>query len=287
MQGILPAIVTPFHEDGTFNPLVFEKLIERFYAAGVDGLYVCGQTGEGMQQPVEQRKRVAEVAVRCSPAGKHVIVHIGGHTTADAVDLAKHASSIGAAAVSSLPPAGGYSFQEIREYYRAVAAASDVPLLVYFFPSIAPNCTALPQILELCDLPNVIGLKFTDSDMYKVWSIRQRGKIVFHGSDEMLISGLIMGANGGIGGTYNVMPELFVQLYRHAQAGEWQKAKAVQDIINPVIAELLKYPLHDALKRVLRAQGYEAGRSLLPRRRLSPEESLNLVNHLPLAIPVY
>ena len=287
MQGILPAIVTPFHEDGEFNPLVFEQLIERFYKAGIDGLYVCGQTGEGLQQPIEQRKRVAEMAVRCSPAGKHVIVHIGGHTTTDAVDLARHASRIGAAAVSSLPPAGGYSFLEIREYYRAVAAASDVPLLVYYFPSIAPNCTLLSQILELCELPNVAGLKFTDSDMYKVWSLRRKGKIVFHGSDEMLVSGLIMGANGGIGGTYNVMPELFVQLYRHAQAGEWQKARELQDIINPVIAEILNYPIHDAIKQILRAQGYDAGRAILPRRRLGEDEWLNLLNHLPLEMRVY
>lgn len=131
LQGILPAVVTPFDAEGRFDVVAFERLIARLYAAGVHGLYVCGQTGEGLQQPPEQRKRVAEAAVRCSPPGKLVIVHIGAASTAEAVELARHAAKIGAQAVSSLPPAGPFPFEEVRGYYRDLAAASAVPLLVY------------------------------------------------------------------------------------------------------------------------------------------------------------
>src|SRR5512140_1516543 len=91
-HGILPAIITPLDQEGHFAPAAFERLLERVYAAGVHGVYVCGQTGEGPQLDVEDRKRAAEVAVRCSPPGKLVIVHAGAPRTAEAVELVKHAS---------------------------------------------------------------------------------------------------------------------------------------------------------------------------------------------------
>src|SRR5258708_573051 len=164
LKGILPATVTPFDSDEQFVPAPFEALLESLYAAGVDGVYVCGGTGEGLLQTVEQRKRVAEVAVANSPAGKQVIVHVGSHRTADAVDLARHAGRIRATAVSALPPLGGYSFAEVRQYYAAIASASDAPLLVYFFPESYPGVQTAEQVLDLCTIPNVIGLKYTDFD---------------------------------------------------------------------------------------------------------------------------
>jgi dihydrodipicolinate synthase/N-acetylneuraminate lyase len=91
-----------------------------------------GQTGEGLLQPIEERKRVAEVAVKDSPAGKQVIIHTGAYRTADAVELTRPASRIGATAVSSLPPLGAYSFAEIREYYKALAAAFQIAGTVLF-----------------------------------------------------------------------------------------------------------------------------------------------------------
>src|SRR5438445_12984281 len=112
LNGILPAVVTPLDADEQFAPAPFEALLESLYAAGVDGVYVCGGTGEGLLQTVDQRKLVAEAAVRNSPKAKLVVVHVGSHRTADAVDLADHASRIGAAAVSALPPAGNYSCAE-------------------------------------------------------------------------------------------------------------------------------------------------------------------------------
>src|SRR5438445_12497865 len=113
LNGILPAVVTPLDADEQFAPAPFEALLESLYGAGVDGIYVCGGTGEGLLQTVEQRKRVAEAAVRNSPKGKQVVVHVGSHRTADAVELAAHAGRIGASAVSALPPLGNYSFAEI------------------------------------------------------------------------------------------------------------------------------------------------------------------------------
>src|SRR5258706_1379878 len=140
LKGIIPAVVTPVDKDERFASGPFEVLLERMYSAGVHGVYVCGQTGEGLMQTVEQRKSVAEASMRYSPQGKQVIVHIGASRTADAVELARHASGIGVTAVSALPPFGSYSFEEILAYYQDIAAASDLPFLVYYFPE---TCAAI------------------------------------------------------------------------------------------------------------------------------------------------
>ncbi len=275
-HGILPAIVTPFDAQDRFNPAAFEALAARLYPAGVDGLYVCGQTGEGLQQSAAQRKLVAECAVACSPAGKQVIVHIGAGTTAESVDLAKHASRAGAHAVSSLPPLGSYSFPEIREYYAAIAAAAEVPLLIYYFPNFSPAIATTEQALELCAIPNVIGLKFTAPDFFRLWCLKRSGAVVYNGYDEMLISGLVMGADGGIGTTYNLMPERFAALYRHSVAGDWDQAKAEQDVINELIAVLLRYPFLPATKLLLKWSGIDCGECIEPRRRLTAAEEAGL-----------
>src|SRR5439155_23822668 len=106
---------------GAVDCTAMERLIARLYAADVDGLYVCGQTGEGLAQSVKMRKAALETAAACSPAGKIVIAHVGAARVEDAIDLARHAASQGVAAISSLPPTGPFSFEEIREYYATLA----------------------------------------------------------------------------------------------------------------------------------------------------------------------
>ena len=275
-SGILPAIVTPFDENENFRQPAFELLVERLYTAGIDGLYINGQTGEGLLQPVEQRKRVAEVVRRLSPAGKQVIVHVGAYRTSDALELASHAASIGAHAVSSLPPLGSYSFAEVRAYYQELAAASELPVLVYYFPAICPVIQEKREVLELLEIPNVIGLKFTDFDLYKMSRIKQRGCVIFNGHDEVLIAGLLMGADGGIGTFYNIVPELFVQVFQLVRQGRWEQAKEVQNRINELVEIVLRFPLMPAVKTILRWSGIDCGRCLEPRRAITPEEEREL-----------
>ncbi len=271
-EGILPAVVTPFDLEGNFNAAAFERLLERVYGAGVDGLYVNGQTGEGLQQTVEQRKESAEAAVRMSPKGKTVIVHVGAHRTVDAIALARHAAKVGVSAISSLPPQGMYSFEEIYAYYEAVAAATDVPLLVYYFPAASPAVKEAEQALRLLEIKNVIGLKFTDYDLYKLWLLKRRGCVVFNGHDEVLVAGMLMGADGGIGSFYNVAPELFVRAYGLAQAGEWEEARAVQERINELVEIGLRFPVVPAIKKMLEWSGVDCGRCVAPRRGLTEKE---------------
>jgi N-acetylneuraminate lyase len=280
--GILPALLTPFDEDGKFNARVLEQLLARLYAADVHGVYLCGSTGEGMLLAAAQRKLVTEIAVKNSPPDKQIIVHVGANTTAETIDLARHAAQVGAHAISSLPPlVGGYSFTEIKTFYEQLAAASELPLLLYYFPEISPAIKSAEQILELCAIPNVIGLKFTDYDLYTMLRLKQQGATIFYGRDEMLTAGLLFGADGGIGSFYNILPSLFMTLWYETRENHHDAAMGAQELINKFITITLRYPLFPALKTILRWTGIDCGACLAPRRaRLTEAETHQLREEL-------
>jgi Dihydrodipicolinate synthase/N-acetylneuraminate lyase len=205
LYGILPALVTPLHSDETLNAAALERLLERVYSAGAHGVYLCGNTGEGTSLPAEVRRQVAEVGVRNSPRGKQVVVHAGASSLAEARSLVQHAAKLGVAAVSSLPPAGA-SYPEMRTYYDALAASSDVPFLAYYFPGAGSQSLSGDQLAEICALPGVTGLKFTDYNLYVLSLLVRDGAILLNGRDEVLAAGLLFGAHGGIGSIYNWFP---------------------------------------------------------------------------------
>ncbi len=275
-SGILPAVVTPLDDNERFLPASFERLLARLYEAGAHGVYVSGQTGEGLLQPLADRELVIQAAVRNSPKDRTVIAHVGAWRTADAIRLARHAARAGAHAVSSLPPIGLYSLEEVKAYYAALAAASDIPVIVYYFPELSQAIATLDAQRELLAIPNVIGLKFTGFDLYSLSKLKQAGAVVFNGHDEVLAAGLLMGADGGIGSFYNLVPELFVDVYNSARAGNWAAARAAQDRINELIEITLRFPMLPAIKTMLGWSGIPCGRCFHPRRALTPDEETRL-----------
>ena len=275
LGGILPAVVPPLHADETVNIHGFEQLLERVYGAGAAGVYVCGSTGEGLALPVRERKKVAEIAIRSSPAGKQVIVHVGARSDEDLSVLVRHASSLAVTAISSLPPAG-IAGELLPGYYRALAASSAVPVVAYYFPEFTGTALKFEQLLEIASIPNVHGIKFTDYDLYSLSRLVNRGVTVFNGRDEILAAGFLMGAQGGIGSIYNLLTRHFVRLFDHARAGRWVDARKLQQEVNRVIDVLLQYPLIPAIKKVLSWKGIDCGLAVHPTRVLTLEEENRL-----------
>lgn len=273
LHGIVPAIVTPVDSEGKFQAEPFSKLIDYLYRSGAHGIYVCGQTGEGLIQSVAQRKLVAEEAIRNSPPGKQVIIHTGAYSTQDAVELTRHASAAGATAVSSLPPCGSYSFAEVERFYQKVAAAATVPFLVYYFPDVCPGISSAEHIETLLGISGVAGLKFTDFDLCKMMRLKQSGAVIYNGRDEVLAAGLLMGADGGIGSFYNIAPELFVDVYENTRHGRWKQAVETQKRINALIRVTLQFPLIPAIKQILAWSGIGCGPAIEPRRPLTEAET--------------
>lgn len=281
IRGILPATITPLDEKGRFAPAVFERLLERLYNAGVHGLYVCGTTGEGMLQAIAQRQAIVETAVACTPRDRHVVVHVGAASLDEAVALSSHAAKAGAHAISSLPPLSAqFAFSEVLRYYEALARASELPLLVYYFPEVSPSIASADQLETLCALPNVLGVKFTDFDLYRMTLVMRPERCVFNGRDEVLAAGLLMGADGGIGTFYNLVPELFVRIYMAAASGRWEEARIAQQRANVLIRITLRFAVFPAVKQILAWSGLDCGACLPPRGRLDAEQQVLLRDSL-------
>ncbi len=278
-EGIYPAVLTPF-SGGAVNLDAFAALVEYLYKGGVDGLYVGGNTGEWYVQTPEERCRVVRAAVELSRGRGRVIAHVGCAATADAEALAREAERAGADAVSSLPPyVSKWGAAEIAHYYQRLSSATALPCFVYYFPALTgSNCG--PAFFDaMRALPNIRGFKFTDMNLYELGLMAERAApdfTILNGHDQVLLPALAMGAHGGIGSFYNVIPGAFVALYRAWKAGDLGCARARQAEINRVIEVVKRRRLIPSLRFLLRRQGVDCGVSREPTLPLTAAEEAAL-----------
>ncbi len=208
-QGLWPAMLTPLDESGQPALGETEKLVELFVQQKLDGLYVLGSTGQGPLLSVSQRQAVAECVVRTAAGRIPVMLHVGAVSTEDSVALARHASRIGADALSSVGPSYYRAGADaVFEHYRQIGAAGELPFFVYHLSIV--NTLSLggrDYVDRLLKLPNIAGMKFTERDLYQLGLIcayaGDRLK-VFSGADEVLCHAALTGACGAIGTFYNV-----------------------------------------------------------------------------------
>ncbi|MFH1085111.1 MAG: dihydrodipicolinate synthase family protein [Chloroflexota bacterium] len=267
--GVWPALVTPLTAEGEIDAPAAERLIEALIAAGAAGLYVCGGTGEGVLLGSARRRRMAEVAIGAVAGRIPVMVHIGAITTAESVALASHATAAGADAVSAVPPFYfAYPFAAVKEHYRAIAAASGVPVYLYYIPGATGGAVSVPQLLELCALEGVAGLKYTSQDLYflsRLLAERDPGRVnVLSGPDELFLPCLSMGVEGCIGTTYNFMPRLYIDIWQTYLRGEVAQARVLQKAGSDVIAVLIRHSVLPATKALLGLLGFPVGHGVLP-----------------------
>jgi N-acetylneuraminate lyase len=285
LSGIYPAFLTPLDRDLRLVPSIAEKLLHHLMDTGVDGTYVAGSTGEGLRLSLEQRRLLTETIAHALPAGKKLIVHVGTPSVSDALALADHAARSGAHAISSLPPAG--DALSVRAYYEELAKYSSLPLILYYFPKAAPTAFQNSQeLIDISELPNVIGVKFTDFNVYLLQQLAKRSKLVFNGYDEALVAGLLMGARGGIGSTYNVMPQVYLEIYRAACRGDWETARQWQSRANSVLDILLRYPFFPALRAVMAHRGFDCGPLLSGDDFVSSTQRLTFLQDFERNLPV-
>jgi len=282
---ILPALVTPLTPEGALDERSIVHLIDHLYSSGMGGLYVTGSTGEGIYLDSAIRKRVVEIAVAHSRGHGQVLVHVGSIAAMQAFDLAKHAAATGADGVSSIPPfVGGYSPAEVLDYYRTLAAASSLPVVGYYIPQLTGQAWPIDRVCELMSLDNVVGFKFTHTDLYVLERVMQHvgpKKIVYFGTDEMLCHGLSLGAHGGIGTTYNFMPKLILEVATLTAARRYDDAMKVQKKVNEIIEILLSYHGLAATKQILVWQGLIAdAKCAPPRSPMSDEQKQSLRKRL-------
>ena len=262
LKGIMPALMTAF--DTSTESISKENtaaLVKKLKSAGVNGFYVGGSSGEMVLCSVKERMELLETVMEAS-GDLTVIAHTGAMSTADAILLSRHAASAGADAISSVTPLYyKYSFREIKHYYSRLCESVSVPVIIYNIPALTGTALDFGQLSELLSIDGVGGMKFTSSDFFLLNRLKQEfpDKIFYNGCDEMLLSGLSAGADGGIGTTYNFMPEMFLSIFELFNNGRMKEANAVQSMANKIIAEVVSKGTLSASKQMINFSGLDYG----------------------------
>jgi len=265
IRGILPALLTPF-KDGGVNEPVLKKLVRFQLEQGCHGFFVNGSTGDGFLMTREERKRVLEVVVGEVAGQGKVIAHVGAVSSDEAAIMAVDARKAGVDAVASVPPI--YYPVEIEGFelhMRTIAEAADMPTYCYYIPALTGHSLGGDQFVEVAGrIPNLVGFKYTHSDLFLLWWILDAlgDRIsVFNGSDQMLLQGLLTGACGGIGSTYNYQTRNIVDVYEAVQAGDLDKAREAQWRANQVVQVLFRFKAGGvAVERaILQLMGFDVG----------------------------
>lgn len=261
LGGIFPALLTPFDRNNCINEKALERLIRFHITQGVKGFYVCGSTAEAFLLSTEERKLVMDI-VRSTAPDHTLIAHIGSVNELQATELAKHAKKLNYQMISSVTPFYyKFTFEEIKNYYFRLADAAGLPMLVYYIPAFSGVNMGSGEINSLMSDDRIAGIKFTSNDFFTLEQCKAAfpDKVAYNGYDEMLLSGLSMGADGAIGSTYNFMADKFVRIYRLFLENRLEEAQQIQKEANRIITILCKIGVMQAEKEVLNQMGYDFG----------------------------
>lgn len=279
-QGIIPAFYACYDDEGNISVERTKALTRYYIDKGVQGVYVCGSSGECIYQSKEERKVTLEAVMEEAKGKLTVIAHVACNNTADSMELAAHAESLGVDAIASIPPIY-FKLPEhaIAQYWNDISsAAPNTDFVIYNIPQLAGTSLTIPLLKEMLKNPRVIGVKNSsmpvqDIQMFK--DVVGPDKVVFNGPDEQLAGGLVMGADGGIGGTYGAYPELVLKVVELVKAGKNEEARQIQyDICNIIYAMCSCHGnMYGVIKEILRRrEGLDIGGVRKPLASLIPED---------------
>lgn len=257
--GVIPAFYAAYDDNGEVSPERVKQLVEYHISKGVKGIYVNGSSGECIYLSVEDRKKVLEAVMEVAKGKLTVIAHVAANNTKDSVELAKHAESLGVDAIAAIPPIY-FRLPEyaIADYWNAISdGAPNTDFVIYNIPQLAGTALTPTLYTEMLKNPRVIGVKNSSMPIQDIEIFSQlagEDHLVFNGPDEQFLGGRLMGAIGGIGGTYGVMPELFLRLNELIADKDLETAKELQYDINTIIGRLTagKGNMYGMIKGVLR-----------------------------------
>lgn len=276
-KNVTVALNTPFDKTGAVDVAATKAVSRYFRDKGVKQMYVCGSTGEGFLLDNEERKLVAETVVNEVGDDMNIIVHVGCPSTRHSAMLAEHAGAIGAAATSAVPCVYYRPSEEsVYQHWTEITKAADLPFFIYNIPQLTGFNLSMPLFNRMLENERVAGVKCSSEPTHDILRFKQAGGkdfIVFNGPDEQYVSGRIMGADAGIGGTYGAMPELYMKAEELIQRGDWAKAHDMQAIITPLIYRLCGFAsMYGAVKALLAIDGCPIGEPRLPFLPVSPED---------------
>lgn len=286
-SGIMPAMLTPYDENQKLIRSTVKKVMDYNYAAGVTGFYVCGGAGEGPILRPSLRMEMVEAVMEANAGRGKIIAHVGAPNFLDTIELARHAEACGVDAIASLAPTYqfNYTASELEAYYKALADSVDLPVMVYCTDKI-PKDAIVGLMSNLIKVENIIGLKYTLDSYDKMLTLSRLndGNIcVINGPDSTLVCGLLMGARGGIGATYSIIPELYVNIYNKFTSGDIAGAVDLQSVAIKTVATLLAYSRNasiKSMKAVLCYLGFDYGYAAFPAEHYDAAKEAALIDEL-------
>ncbi|HWA64208.1 MAG TPA: 4-hydroxy-tetrahydrodipicolinate synthase [Caulobacteraceae bacterium] len=231
-KGVITALVTPFR-DGALDETAYVALIERQIDGGVHGLVPVGTTGETSTLSHDEHKRAVELCVATARGRVPVIAGAGSNSTAEAIDLVRHAKTVGAHAALVVTPYYNRPSQEgLYRHYAAINDAVELPVFVYNVPSRTSVDISNDTLVRLSKLPNIVGVKDATGDMVRASLQRLTCGpewVMLSGDDPTGLGYLAHGGHGCISVTSNVAPAQVASFYDAALGGDWKAALAWQD----------------------------------------------------------
>lgn len=289
-QGVIPAFYACYDDNGDISAERTANFAKYLLEKGVKGLYVCGSSGECIYQSKEERKLTLESVMQAVGGKMTIIAHVACNNTRDSMELAAHAESLGVDAIAAIPPIYFHLPEDsIAKYWNDISsAAPNTDFVIYNIPQLAGVALTMPLFKKMRENPRVIGVKNSSMPVQDIQMFKMEGGddcIIFNGPDEQFISGRIIGAGGGIGGTYAVMPELFLKADELLKEGKINEANEIQHAIDKIIYAMCscKCNMYAAAKQILKEKGVECGSVRAPLAEIT-EEGIGLAHNVKLMI---
>jgi len=265
LHGVLSALVTPFtDETDTVDEPALRALVERTIAAGAHGLVPCGSTGEFAAMTNDERRQVVEIVIDQAAGRVPTVAHTAAMTTRAAISLSQHAESAGAAAIMVVAPYyEPLSLDEVSSYYREVARAVSIDVMVYNLP-VATGVNVSPDVVAklATEMPNIRYVKDTSGDLSQALRlIHDHADVVstFVGWDTLYFTSLVEGAAGSVIGAANIIPAELVGIYDAVQAGDLRGARTIWAEVYPLMQFLTSGGYVSAVKGALNVIGQPIG----------------------------
>ena len=274
ITGSIPALVTPMLADGSVDYDTLRKLIDWHIAEGTDCIGVVGTTGESPTVNVEEHREIIRVSVEQAKGRVPIMAGCGANSTAEAIELAKFAKSVGADCQLQVVPYYNKPTQEgLYQHFKAIAeAVPDLPIILYNVPGRSVADMQHDTVLRLAQVPGIVGIKEATGNIERAqWLIRDLPKefAVYSGDDPTAVALMLCGGKGNVSVTANVAPRLMHELCVAAIAGDVKKAMDIQFKLMPVHKNLFVEANPIPVKWAMARMGLCGGALRLPMTELS------------------
>jgi len=231
IQGSIPAIVTPMHEDGSLDLPRLKSLVDWHIREGSDGIVVVGTTGESPTVNFDEHCQLIETVAEQAAGRVPVIAGTGANSTAEAIELAEFAKKAGACAHLSVVPYYNKPTQEgLYRHFRAIAEAVDLPMILYNVPGRTVADLTNDTALRLAEVPRIVGIKDATGNIERGSDLLKRAPgsfAVLSGDDATALALTLLGGRGVISVTANVAPRLMHQMIMAAMTGDLATARTI------------------------------------------------------------